>query len=282
MAFVAAPAAVERIPDHRMAQMLEMHADLMGSSRVRMAFDEGFPFRGGENPILGEGLAAAFIHGHFLAVNRMTADRGVNFSVRHAGDSLDKRQVGLADLAVCKLFRERAVGGIGFGDDEAAAGLLVEPVDDARSFFTSDDTQSGTVMEQGVDQGAIRISRPGVHDETGRFVQHEHGGILVEDVQRDVLGQSDGRGDFLRKGCFDPVSLAQGLGGAWGKAVHQNKPLADEGLDANPGKLGEQIAEMPVQAHSRAVFPHGVGCAIRGLLDCGIHNNRVSLGTALF
>jgi len=282
MAFVIAPAAVEGIPDHRVAQVFEMHADLMGSSRVRMAFDEGLPFRRGENPVLGEGLAATFIDGHFLAVNRMAADRGVNFPVRHAGDSLDKCQVGLADLAVCKLLRERAVGRIGFGDDEAAAGFLVEPVDDARSFFSSNDAQAGAVMEQGIDQGAVRVSRPGVNDEAGRFVQHEHGGILVEDVQRDVLGQGDGRGDFLRKGRFDPVPGAQGLGGACGESVYQNESLADEGLDANPGKFREQVAEVAVQAHPRTVFPHSVDRAIRGLLDCGIHNNRVFLGTALF
>ncbi len=217
MAFVVAPAAVEGISNHRMAEVFEMHADLMGSSRVRMAFDKGLPFRGGENPVLGESLAATLVHGHFLTVDRVAADRGVNFPVRHAGDSLDKCQVGFADQAVCKLLRERTMGGIGFGDDEAAAGFLVEPVDDARTFFSADDTQAGAVMEQGIDQGAVCVSRPGVNDEAGRFVQHEHGGILVEDVQRDVLGQGDGGGNFLRKGRFDPVPGGGGLGGGGGE-----------------------------------------------------------------
>ena len=62
------------------------------------------------------------------------------------------------------------MGGICFSGDEAAARLLIEPVDDPRALDAADHRDSATVVEKGVDDRAVGISRARMHDESGRLV----------------------------------------------------------------------------------------------------------------
>jgi len=119
---------------------------------------------------MGYGFAAAIINGHPLAVDFMPGNRGVDRPVRHAGTSLHERQINLFNLSFGELLRKRMVGGIGFGHHDAAAGLLVEPMDDPWALDSADYRDSAAVVEQGINDRAIGIARAWMHDEPGRLV----------------------------------------------------------------------------------------------------------------
>jgi hypothetical protein len=59
--------------------------------------------------------------------------------------------------------------------------------------------QRRVAEQQGVDQGPVRIAGAGMHHQPGRLVDHEDVFILVQDVQRDVLGHRVRLG-FLHRG----------------------------------------------------------------------------------
>ena len=70
-------------------------------------------------------------HGHAFAVRRMPGDGGADFAGVAREFAADDGVVNFFDLPSGELCREREVRLVVFGDDEAAAGFLVEPVDDA-------------------------------------------------------------------------------------------------------------------------------------------------------
>jgi len=60
-------------------------------------------------------------------------------------------------------------------------------MDDAGAQHAADPRKVPAVMEQGVDQGSPGISGPGMDDQPRRLVDHQQGGILIDDLQGDVL-----------------------------------------------------------------------------------------------
>ncbi len=113
------------------------------------------------------------------------------------------------------------MGAVVFGDEDDAAGLLVEAVDDAGAEVAADAGELVEVVEEGVDEGAVVA---GVVGGAGAGVDHHAGGLVddgevlvfVEDVEGDVLGEGvEGR---RVRSAFDldglaAVELLFGLGG---------------------------------------------------------------------
>ena len=79
------------------------------------------------------------------------------------------------------------------GDDEEARGVLVEAVDDPRARRAADAAQVGAVEEKGVDERPRVVAGGRVDDETRRLVDEDDVRVLVDDVERDVLGFGVGR-----------------------------------------------------------------------------------------
>ena len=136
---------------------------------------------------MSQSLAAPIDDGHFLAVDGVSADGGIDFSVRHAGDSIDEGEVGFFDIAGGELIGERAVGLFGFRDDEDSGGFLVESVDDAWTLRSADDLDARAVVEEAVGKSAFAVSRARVDDEAGGFVEDEEVFILEKNAQRHLL-----------------------------------------------------------------------------------------------
>jgi hypothetical protein len=82
---------------------------------------------------------------------------------------------------------QEAIGLLMLGDEQHPGGLLVQAVHQARPQHPSDPLQIRTMSQDGVDQGAGGMPRPGMHDHPGRLVDHQDVGVLIEDVQRDGL-----------------------------------------------------------------------------------------------
>ena len=90
---------------------------------------------------------------------------------------------------VLQLRAEGQVGGVVFGGDDEAAGIAVDAVDDAGALFAADAGETvAAVVEQGVDQGAVRVAGGRMDHQARGLVDHDDVVVLVDHVQGDVLG----------------------------------------------------------------------------------------------
>ena len=164
-----------------------MDADLVRASGLGMALNKGFSLAGIQDSVMSESLATPIDDSHFLAVDGVPTDGGLDFSVRHSRDSIDEGEVGFIDIPGGELIGERAVDLFGFCHNEAAGGFLVEAVDDARTLRSADDLDARAVVKKAVGKGAFAVSRAWVDDEAGGFVEDEEVIILEKNAQRHLL-----------------------------------------------------------------------------------------------
>ena len=88
-----------------------------------------------------------------------------------------------------QLGRQGQMGCIVFGGDNEAAGVPVDAVDDAGALLPPDAGQAlPAVIQQGVDQGAVRVPRGRMHHHARGLVHHDDVLVLIHHVQGDVLG----------------------------------------------------------------------------------------------
>ncbi len=158
------------------------------------------------------------------------------------------RLVNFFNLPSGELCRKREVGLVVFGDDEAAAGVLVEPVHDAGPGHAADAAERPLAMvEQGVDERMFLVAGGGMHDQPGGFVQNQQGFVLEQDVERNFLR--------LRLGGpgFRPVNLnlfpgARAVRGFDPPAVDADMALFNQPLQGparGGGKLSTQESVEP-------------------------------------
>ena len=190
--------AVVWIADHRIADMGHMHADLMRPPGFQSAFDErglrdiGAAFAEAfEHSVMGDGVACivpVFWHDCTPHAIGRTAERSVDGAGHARGNAPDQRDVGALQVAggavVGKGFRQSAMRGIRLGNDHDAAGLLVEPVDDARPLYPADAGQAfPAMMDQRIDERTGPVARAGMHNKAGRLVDDDQIGILIKNVE---------------------------------------------------------------------------------------------------
>ena len=191
--------------------------------------------------------------GHAGAADEVAGDGEVDGDVVFREIAVDQRDVGFGDLAVGEHLAELAVGAVVFGDEDDAAGLLVEAVDDAGAEVAADVGELGEVEEEGVDEsaavaGVVGGAGAGVDHHAGGLVDDGEVSVFVEDVEGDVLGYGvEGRG---MRGAFDldglaAVELLFGLGGV---AVDADLAGFDEELDAGAADVGDGLGEVLVEA----------------------------------
>jgi hypothetical protein len=189
------PAAINEVARHRAAEVLKMDSDLVGAAGVQVHLDASGTAKEFEDAESGAGGAAG-AGGHAFAVHAMARDGDVNFATGTGPLAADDGFVGFFDLAGGELGGEAEVGGVVFGDDQAAAGILVEAMDDAGSGDAADAAEmTGAMMEEGVDESVGGVAGGRVNDQSGGLVEDEEVVILVENLQRDVLGEGFGRLD---------------------------------------------------------------------------------------
>ena len=223
-----APPAISRVARYGMSEVFQVNTDLVRASGFGLALHEGFSLTGIQDSVMGESLAAPIDDGHFLAVDGVSTDGGIDFSVRHSGDSIDEGEVGFIDIPGGELIGERAVDLFGFRDDETAGSFLVETVNDAWTLRAADDLNARAVVQEAVGESALTVSRAGVDDEAGRFVEDEEVFILEKNAQRNFLRGERGGGGFLRNFQYHGVTLAQSERGFGRSAIHKGASITDE------------------------------------------------------
>jgi len=146
------------------------------------------------------------------------------------------------------------VGTVVLGDEDDAAGLLVEAMDDAGAEVAADfgELALAEVIEKGIDEGAsvagvVGGASSGVDHHAGRFVDDGEVLVFVEDVEGDVFGDGvEGRG-VGRAFDFDGLAAAEFMFGLGGLTVDANLSGFDEELDAGAGDVGEGLGEVLVE-----------------------------------
>ena len=166
LALEAGTTAVHFVTDKRMAKMFEVHADLVCAAGVQRAFDERASGEFLQNAVVGAGGAAAFAgeHGHFFAMDRMASDRAFDDAAFLAELAGRNREIDFRDFASGELPRECAVGDIVFGGDETAARFLIQPMHDAGPLFAADAGETFAMVQQRIDECAVRVAGGGVDD----------------------------------------------------------------------------------------------------------------------
>lgn len=137
-----------------------------------------------------------------------------------------------------------------FGDDDAARGVFVEAVDDARAGLATDAGEVVAVVEKGIDEGAVGVACGGVDDEAGGFVDDEDVAVLIKNFDGDVLSDdfdSGGIGDSEG----DLIARADDGTGFGGFAVEAGVVGFDQILEAGTGMLWEAGVEETVEALAR-------------------------------
>ena len=92
------------------------------------------------------------------------------------------------DFAVVELPGQLGVRAVVLRHHHQAGRAAVEPVHDARPQLAADPAQIRDLMEQGVDERALRVPRGGMHDHAGRLVDDDDVRILINDVELDRFG----------------------------------------------------------------------------------------------
>jgi hypothetical protein len=92
-------ASINWIARHRLPKVFEVHSDLVGAPGSWTAFDQSLGLIGGEDTVVGESFTAPLINGHFLAVDLVATDSGVDFAMGHAWSAVDKCEISFFDTA---------------------------------------------------------------------------------------------------------------------------------------------------------------------------------------
>ena len=155
--------------------------------------------------------------------------------------------IGPGQGVVLELGGEGLMGGVVLGRDDEAAGVPVNPVDDPRPQLPSNAAEAAAaVVEQGVNQGAVRVARGRVDHQPSRLVHHNYVLVLIHHIQGDVLGQGLGwlRVRQLRLHQL-PALQAAALGG--GPSRHRHPAGFDEPRRGGAGQLRDAAGQEAVQ-----------------------------------
>jgi len=158
----------------------------------------------------------------------------------------DEREIDFSHCAGGKLFRQIAVGRVVLGNDEGAAGFLVETMHDAGPFLSADPGKILAMREERVHKGSLLMAGAGMNDEPGRLVEHEEIVVLEQNVERYRLGLGVALFN-LRLAHFDNVAGPNRV--AWSRrlSVQSDEFFPDQRLEPGAGERREGQGERAVE-----------------------------------
>jgi len=228
--------------------------DLVGSSGVKGALNQRVPIEYLEDLVISMGFTAPgiFDYRHFLTMNRVASKGSGNGTGSMAQEARSQGQVDFFNGASGELLGEEIVGVIVFGNHDAAAGFLIQAVDDPGALFASDAREVRAVVEEGIDQGMSRISHGRMDHQTRGFIDHNQVVVFEEDIQGDVFSYDIGGfgGWFFDGNGFPGPHFGAGPRGF---TIQQDGPGFDQVLDAGTGMLGKEAGEKEVKPGSMVV-----------------------------
>lgn len=248
-----ARSAVGRIADQRMAEMRQVHANLMGPPRLEAALEQrskGTRSEGFHDAIArARLLAAASHHCHALSVEGIAAYSSFDHSRSRAGRAPDHGVIGTLDRMVLELLRQARHCPFVLGGDEKPARILVQAMNDPRTGDTADPSERCAAMgDKCIDERTGGITGSRMHHETGRLLDHDQVAVLVDDFQGDRFAawlgiERPGHLDKVGFALFDPV-----IGVSYRFSVVRNAPFLDQLLETRTAEFGERGGQKPIEA----------------------------------
>src|SRR4051794_12183519 len=247
----AAPAAgVDRVANHRVAGMLEMHPDLMGPAGVELQPKEINRGEPGRHVGVGSGRPARRLDRHPLAVPGVPGQGGLD----HRGTSVQvapcEGRIGAPHPARGDRGTQPAMGQVGLGDDHKTRGVAVQSVHDAGAPGDAP-AQLGPAGNQRIHQGVVPMPGRGMDHKAGRLVQHGEVLVFEDDGEGNVRGTELPDRLTLLRFDLDDVAALERVAGASAAAVHPHGARSDEA-----GRIGAGQTEL---VGEKAVEPLGCG-----------------------
>lgn len=177
--------AILPVTDHRMTQTGEVHPDLMGASGHQLHRQPCVAVIALQDTVTGDGRFAVVPYAHSGPLHGM-APQGAIYGTATEHLSQDDGLITACDLTRLHGLDQGLVAAAGAGDEQQAAGALVQPVHQPG---TRHGHKPRIMVEQGVLQGVAGLACPRMHYQSRRFVHHHEGVILVDDIQCHGLRQ---------------------------------------------------------------------------------------------
>ena len=229
--------AVDRVAQHGMADGGHVHANLMGAAGGQARLDERRAAQPLAHEPVGASLAPAGNHGHALAVGGMAADGRVHEALALAEIADDDGHVCPVHRVGLDLLGQAHVRPVVLGHQQQARRVLVDAVDDARADLAADAREVVQPRQQRVDQRARLVARRGMDDHARGLEHHRHVVVLIEDVQRDVLGLRRGGRGFgdAQRHAHAGLQAKPCLG--LGRSVRRRHAVGDQRAGAGAGHV---------------------------------------------
>lgn len=133
---------------------------------------------------------------HLLVVLRVDADVCFNVVALKFDNFPSDRPIRFRHLLVFKLTAQPMMLLVVLGDDQHAAGVAIQPMQDAGTQLPSDVTKLVKVKLQCSGQHAAVVSLARMHDHPDGFVDHDRAIVLGHNIDRNVFGRQRSVGEF--------------------------------------------------------------------------------------
>ena len=246
-------AAVGAIACERETEMLEVNANLVGAAGVEHDLDKGGGAEAFEHAETGACFAtfAGIGDGHGAAMGWMARDRGLDFTGSFWEFAAENGVINLFHRAIAELVGKAEVRDIVFGNDQTAAGILVDTMNDAGARVTGDAAElAGAVVEQRVNESMLVIPGARVNDKIRWLIDDEEVAVFKENIERNFLGDQFEFFGF-RPMNMDDVPCFWRVGGFDLAVVDFDVACINELLESSPGDGGELGAKVIVEPFTR-------------------------------
>jgi hypothetical protein len=127
-------------------------------------------------------------HSHFFAVDGTSADIASNLSCKRAWHTPNDCRIGPVNATEHKIARKCVMRGLCLGHDHQPARILIKAMNDTWPSNAADSHQARAAMvNQGIDQCPVEVSRGRVDNQPGRLVDDDQMPVLEPNIQRDRL-----------------------------------------------------------------------------------------------
>jgi hypothetical protein len=213
--------------------------------------------RGIDHGVIRDGVACSLLsvsgnahEGRVLAL--LLGEKRRDAALPRFGHASDQRPIDLACRAGAKDLGQRGSGKARLRDKKTAGGILVEPMHQTRALSLG----VAQRIEHAVEMA--RRSRPALHRQTHRLVEHQYVGVLVERYGIEKLASLDvGRASyFLRRTLIESqrrdayrLPALQSLFRLRALAIHPQLAFANYPLNVGKRQPGKPSFEKAVDAH---------------------------------
>jgi hypothetical protein len=201
------------------------------------------------------GISASFLeNGHPFSVHRMPPNLRPNITACPRKDSAENGQIDFLHFSSGELARQGKMSRIIFGNNQAAARILVQTMDNARARYPANAAQLAVAtVQQRIDERMFFMACGWMHHHSRRLVHYQEVLVFEENGQRYRLrlGIRDSR---LRPMHFNNFSSSRVMGRLYGLPIDPDVSLLDQPLESpsrDGGKLRSQINIEPFRWQRR-------------------------------